>query len=106
MLGRARLEDGLLWSVLYLTDYRGTGVGPEDLDLLIDGLRVARDAEVTVLVKETGEGWKVSLRSRGAVDVGAIAAAHGGGGHHNAAGFNAGDDPEAIIAAIRGRLRA
>ena len=105
VLGRARLEGGLLWSVLYLADYRGTGVGPEDLDLLIDGLRTAREAEVTVLVKETGEGWKVSLRSRGAVDVGAIAAAHGGGGHHNAAGFNAGGDPEAIIAAIRGRLR-
>jgi phosphoesterase RecJ-like protein len=105
VLGRARRQDGLVWSVLYLADYRGTGVGPEDLDLLIDGLRTTREAEVTVLVKETEEGWKVSLRSRGAVDVGAIAAAAGGGGHHNAAGFNAGGDPDGVIAAIRGRLR-
>ena len=83
VLGRARREDGLVWSVLYTADYRGTGVGPEDLDLLIDGLRTTRDAEVTALVKETDEGWKVSLRSRGAVDVGAIAVACGGVGHHN-----------------------
>jgi bifunctional oligoribonuclease and PAP phosphatase NrnA len=31
--------------------------------------------------------WKVSLRSRGAIDVQAIARRHGGGGHKNAAGF-------------------
>lgn len=104
VLARARLEDGLVWSVLYIADRTGAGVGPEDLDLLIDGLRTAREAEVAVLVKEVEGGWKVSLRSRGAVDVGAIAAASGGGGHHNAAGFNAGGDLEAVMAAIRGRL--
>jgi len=105
VLGRARREDGLVWSVLYTADYRGTGVGPEDLDLLIDGLRTTRDAEVTALVKETDEGWKVSLRSRGAVDVGAIAVACGGGGHHNAAGFSAGGGLDEVVAAVRGRLR-
>ena len=34
---------------------------------------------------ETPEQWRVSLRSKGAVDIGRIAAAHGGGGHRNAA---------------------
>lgn len=104
VLGRARREGDLVWSALYLADYRGTGVGPEDLDLLIDSLRISREAGVTALVKETEQGWKVSLRSRGTVDVGAIAAARGGGGHHNAAGFNAADGPEEIIAWVRGRL--
>ena len=32
---------------------------------------------------------KGSLRSRGRVDVAAVASALGGGGHHNAAGFTA-----------------
>lgn len=105
VLSRARLEDGLVWSVLYRDDYARAGVGPEDLDLLIDGLRSAREAEVTVLLKEVEGGWKVSLRSRGAVDVGAVAAACGGGGHHNAAGFNAAGDLEAVLAEIRERLR-
>jgi len=95
-----------VWSVLYESDHAPAGVGPEDLDLLIDGLRIAREAEVAVLVKEVKGGWKVSLRSRGVVDVGAIAADSGGGGHHNAAGFNARGDLESVMAAIRERLRA
>jgi bifunctional oligoribonuclease and PAP phosphatase NrnA len=33
-----------------------------------------------------GGDWRVSLRSKGAVDVGAIARSYGGGGHQNAAG--------------------
>jgi phosphoesterase RecJ-like protein len=41
-------------------------------------------------LKETGEEtWRVSLRSKGPVDVGAIARAAGGGGHRNAAGCSA-----------------
>jgi nanoRNase/pAp phosphatase (c-di-AMP/oligoRNAs hydrolase) len=90
VLGRARLEDGFLWSVLYAADGEAAGVGPEDLDLLIDDLRVAREAEVTALVKEVAGGWKVSLRSRGRVDVGAIAA-----------GFSIGGSPEAVVAVLR-----
>jgi len=106
VLGRARLEDGFLWSVLYCADIAAAGIGPEDLDLLIDDLRVAREAEVTALIKETAEGWKVSLRSRGRVNVGAIAARHQGGGHHNAAGFNAGGDLVSLVAAMREAARA
>jgi phosphoesterase RecJ-like protein len=33
--------------------------------------------------------WRVSLRSKGEVDVGAIARSYGGGGHKNAAGCSA-----------------
>lgn len=101
VLGRARLENGFLWSVLYAADGAAAGVGPEDLDMLIDDLRVAREAEVIALVKEVAGGWKVSLRSRGRVDVGSIAALHGGGGHHNAAGFSIGGGLEAAVAAMR-----
>ena len=106
VLGRARLEDGLAWSVLYAADGSAAGVGPEDLDMLIDDLRVSREAEVTALVKEVAGGWKVSLRSRGRVDVGAIAAGHGGGGHHNAAGFNARGELAAVVAAVREQAHA
>lgn len=106
VLARARLEGRLVWSVLYEADFAGKGVGPEDLDLLIDALRVPREAEVAVLIKQVGDGWKVSLRSRGTADVGKAAAALGGGGHHNAAGFNATGSLEAVVATIRERVRA
>jgi phosphoesterase RecJ-like protein len=107
VLGRARLEEelSLVWSVLYEEDMSNARIGPEDVDPLIDDLRIVRGAEVAALVKETAAGWKVSLRSRGGVDVGAIAAAEGGGGHHNAAGFSADGEIDGIVAGIRAHLR-
>ena len=35
---------------------------------------------------ESDDGWRISFRSRGTVDVSQLAARFGGGGHHNAAG--------------------
>ena len=110
VLSRARLESDLrfVWSVLYAADLASAGIGAEDIDALIDDLRIAREAEVTLLVKEIEEGepgWKLSLRSRGRVDVGAIAMALGGGGHHNAAGCTVPGSLDAVVEAVRGRLR-
>jgi phosphoesterase RecJ-like protein len=50
----------------------------------IDGVEVA--ASLTEPSPAGPPGWQVSFRSRGAVDVGRIAARLGGGGHRNAAG--------------------
>lgn len=107
VLGRAVLEPelGLIWSVLTADDLQRAGVGYAEVDGLIDDLRIAREAGVAVLLKEVDEGFKVSLRSRGEVDVERIASAHGGGGHRNASGFTSGGPPEAIIERIRGLLR-
>ena len=49
--------------------------------------RSIRGVEVAMLFKELAPGeYRVSLRSRGKVDVGALASKLKGGGHHNAAG--------------------
>jgi len=69
---------------------------------LIDHPRSIAGVEAVALVRQREEGgFKVSLRSRGEVDVKKIARHHGGGGHRNAAGFAVeGDagaaDPEAL----------
>jgi phosphoesterase RecJ-like protein len=107
VLGRARLEpeSRLVWSVAYTADLEAADVGWEDCDGLIDDLRIAREADVAVLLKEVEGGFKASLRSRGRVDVEAIAAAHGGGGHHNAAGFTTAGGVDEAIAAVRALLR-
>jgi phosphoesterase RecJ-like protein len=106
VLGRSRLEpeSRLVWSVAFDADLEAAGVGWEDCDGLIDDLRIAREADVAALLKQVAGGYKVSLRSRGRVDVGSIAAAHGGGGHHNAAGFTASGEPDEVIARVRAAL--
>ena len=56
----------------------------------------------SVTVRDLGGGRiKGSMRSRGRVDVGAIAESFGGGGHHNAAGFTATSSVDQVMAAIR-----
>ncbi len=90
VLGRARLEveAGLVWTTLLREDLQEAGIPWEAADALIDLVRLAREAGVACLLKETKPGvLKGSLRSRGEVDVAEIASAFGGGGHRNAAGF-------------------
>ena len=65
--------------------------------------------EAVALLRELGDDdWKLSLRSRGAVDVEAVARRHGGGGHKNAAGGRArgslADVREAIAAELAGAV--
>jgi len=75
------------------------------LESFVDILRTASDADVACLVKPASDGrWSVSLRSRGATDVGSVAVALGGGGHRLAAGFTADGDVPGVFAAVRDRL--
>lgn len=107
VLARCRLvaPRRLVWSVMYRSDLDDSGIGYDDTDGLIDLVRLATEAEVACLLKETDDGvFKGSLRSRGTVDVNAVAAAFGGGGHHNAAGFTASGAPEEIAARIEDLL--
>jgi phosphoesterase RecJ-like protein len=51
-------------------------------------------------------GWRVSLRSRGALDVAAVAERFGGGGHHNAAGCTIRADLATACASLEAALVA
>lgn len=108
VMERAQLEkeSGLVWSVLYGADLEAAGIGLADTDPLIDLVRLPVEAEAALLLKEHHAGeFKGSLRSRGKVDVGAVAQALGGGGHRNAAGFTYRGSPEAAVAAVLGLLK-
>jgi len=103
VLSRAKLENGLVWSWLELKDLNGTKL--DEAEDMINLLRAVREAGVAVLLKETEPGhYKVSMRSRGDVNVAQIAAAFGGGGHARAAGFPAPGGVEETIQAIRSAL--
>ncbi len=108
VLSRAQLEPelGLVWSVLEEADLERAGIGYEAADGLIDLIRIAEEAGVACLLREVDGGrMKGSLRSRGEVDVGAIAQRLGGGGHHNAAGFTITATPADAIELVREALR-
>lgn len=67
-----------------------TGTARQDTEGMINIPRSIKGVEVAVLFREeTGgnsSGWKISLRSKGKVDVAKIAETFGGGGHKRAAG--------------------
>ncbi len=59
-------------------------------------LTVGEIGAVAFLKESEDGGWRISLRSKGAVDVGAIARGFGGGGHTNAAGCAAAGTLDAV----------
>ncbi len=67
--------------------FKATGTDGEYTDGLINYPRSIAGVEVAFMAREIGpDDYKFSFRSRGKVNVAALAAAFGGGGHHNAAG--------------------
>jgi phosphoesterase RecJ-like protein len=109
---RARLEPaaagglGVVWTSVTTDDLDRAGLAVSDVEGVIDVVRTAREAEVAVVLKQDGAVWKVSTRSRGAVDVGAACASLGGGGHRFAAGFTSERDAEGTLRALIGVLAA
>ena len=65
---------------------RDTGCPPDDFEGVINLPLAARDVEAVIMIKALDGTTRASLRSKGVVDVRAVAATFGGGGHRNAAG--------------------
>lgn len=62
----------------------------EDTEGLINLPLTVKDIQAVVFFKEIGPGdWRVSMRSKGNVDINAVAREFGGGGHKNASGCSA-----------------
>ncbi|HEX9765962.1 MAG TPA: bifunctional oligoribonuclease/PAP phosphatase NrnA [Nitriliruptorales bacterium] len=107
VLDRARFdhEVSLIHSYVTQQDLTRWGVAFEETEGLIDVLRTADSAEVVMILKQAQDGtWRVSLRSKGRVDVGALASDLGGGGHAYSAGFTGTADPDELVGAVRERL--
>jgi phosphoesterase RecJ-like protein len=79
-------------AVLYLDHEiaRAAGGTYEDTDGLINQPLTVKEVQAVVFFKHVqGDEYRVSMRSKGAIDVNAVARAFGGGGHKNAAGCTA-----------------
>jgi phosphoesterase RecJ-like protein len=108
-LSRATLDPELsmVSTVVTQRDLDDAGVDWGDIDNLINTLRLAEEADVAVLAKVSPEdNVKLSLRSRGGTDVGALAAELGGGGHRLASGFTFEGPAETALDEVRKRIEA
>jgi bifunctional oligoribonuclease and PAP phosphatase NrnA len=108
MLQTLELHDGGRIATVRLDPemFDRAGASSGDSEGLIDQPRSIAGVEAVALIRRRSDGThKVSLRSRGEVDVEKIARHHGGGGHRNAAGFTlepataGGDAARATLAA-------
>ena len=83
------------------------GATKKDLDIIVSQLRLTKGVEAAVFVYQTGtEEFKVSLRSNSYLDVAAVAACFGGGGHVRAAGCTIKGDVDSVEKAIVEAVRA
>ena len=92
LLAEMDLLDGGRLAAMYLNDdiMNATGTTYNDTEGLINLPLTAREIQAVVFFKLGADGdIHVSMRSKYDVDVRAVAARHGGGGHKNAAGLQA-----------------
>lgn len=90
-LDSLKVSDCGKFASLVITRQDMEEVGAEDymLDGFVNFGRSIKGVEVAVLLSEKDDGMvKISMRSKGKVNVAEIASDMGGGGHHNAAGFS------------------
>jgi phosphoesterase RecJ-like protein len=87
---------------LHLADFAETGARQDETENIVNEPMRMGCVEVSMLLVQTpddgGRCVRVSLRSRGGVDVAAIARRFGGGGHVQAAGLRADEDIDTLAA--------
>ncbi len=83
------VDDSGQIAVLYLDHAmaRAAGATYDDTEGVINQPLTVKELQAVVFFKQSaGDEYRVSLRSKGDVDIGAVAKEFGGGGHKNAAG--------------------
>jgi phosphoesterase RecJ-like protein len=76
---------------------RAAGGTYDDTEGLINQPLTVKEVQAVVFFKQSeGDNYRVSMRSKGEVDIGAVAKEFGGGGHRNAAGCSVSGPIEAL----------
>jgi bifunctional oligoribonuclease and PAP phosphatase NrnA len=105
-LATLRREGPIAWIHVTRQMLQETGALDEDTEGLVNYPRTISGVEVGILFREVEGGIRVGLRSRGVVDVGAVAKEFGGGGHARAAGCTVAGDLTAAEASVIAALKA
>jgi phosphoesterase RecJ-like protein len=106
----AEFDGKLVHTAALLEDFRATGALPTDTEDVINlTLQVGTALVAMIMVEQQAGGFKISFRSRSAVDCSKLAEQFGGGGHKAAAGAFINEPLEAarakLLSAIRDAMR-
>lgn len=98
-------QDSIAWIIVRNEFYRITGAKRNYNYGIVDYALSVKGALIGVKFEEYEDVWRVSLRSKGNIDVSRIAAEFGGGGHRNAAAFRISGREEEIVDRVIKRLK-
>jgi len=105
-LSALQREGPLAWIWVTQEQMDRVGAKEEDCEGLVNYALSIGDVEVAAFFRELPDGrFRVSLRSKGQVDVAQIAAEFGGGGHSCASGCAVDGPLHAAVESILGRIR-
>jgi bifunctional oligoribonuclease and PAP phosphatase NrnA len=105
-LSNLHREGPLAWISVTRQQMETCGAKEEDCEGLVNYALSIQDVEVAVFFRELPDGrYRVSLRSKGKLNVSAVAEHFGGGGHHCASGCAVEGPLAAAIARIIPQLR-
>ncbi len=108
VLGGMQIDESGTIAIVHVTHRmaREAGGTYEDTDGLINLPLTVKEIQAVIFFKEVqGDDYRVSMRSKGAIDIAAVAKAYGGGGHKNAAGCSATAPLEDLTRAFVRRVR-
>jgi phosphoesterase RecJ-like protein len=105
------VADGVGVSAISQEMFEKTGTTALDTESFVNFPLLIKGIGVSILMREVQKDtWKVSLRSKGRVNVARVAQEFGGGGHENAAGctLNGGREEirERLTEAVKARTAA
>jgi phosphoesterase RecJ-like protein len=88
VLSRMEIQGNVAWSYLTLDDLKKSGAVVEDSEGTVNQLISIAGVQAAALMREiqAGAEFRLSLRSKGDIDVSRVAEGFGGGGHRNASG--------------------
>ena len=105
-LANLHREGSLAWIWVTQEQMERFGAREEDCEGLVNYALSIGDVQVAVFFRELPDGrWRVSLRSKGEVNVSAVAEYFGGGGHKCASGCSLDGPMEAAVSRVVERLR-
>src|SRR5215471_7807612 len=105
-LSALQREGALAWIWATQEQMERTGAKEEDCEGLVNYALSIGDVEVAVFFRELPDGrFRVSLRSKGRLDVSSIAEEFGGGGHSCASGCSVKGPLHAAVESVLGKVR-